>query len=133
MKIKKKALGAMLSSLLVISFSLTVFASAAIEKDGLPKNGRAYTEIKNNHKTAVGITDCSASPCDAFIGITASIQGIGADFKVPATSSSGTPTCQVTAHTDDIRGFISAKTYHRINLVENGQYVNYNYDSGTPR
>lgn len=124
MKRSKKVIGALFVSAVVIGSSLTTFA--AIEKLGFPSNTNRDTTIFKNHVTARGLTDCSSTPCQAFIGITNTITASGVDFTDPeVVASSGTPTCQVFSTTNDPRGYVHASTKHRINLIEEGEYVNY--------
>jgi len=125
MKRSKKVIGTLFVSALVIGSSLTAFAMSVIP--GTPPGGRCVTQITNNDCTAVGITDCSATPYKEFVGITNKITATGVDFTVEKTASSGVPTCQVVAQTADRRGFMSATTTHEIIYLPTGAHDHVKY------
>ena len=102
MKRSKKIIGALFVSAVVVGSSLTAFAS------NWHSAATADAVLKNNYSLAVAITDCSRVPCTEFIGIESTITGQGDDFSETGVGSSGVPTCQVFASTNDVRGFTSA-------------------------
>lgn len=116
MKRSKKIIGALFVSAVVVGSSLTAFAS------NWHSAATADAVLKNNYSLAVAITDCSRVPCTEFIGIESTITGQGDDFSETGVGSSGVPTCQVFASTNDVRGFTSAHSTHHFTIAFNGHY-----------